>query len=235
MCPPNYKTQPLFLNFHLQLGLGSREVPLLRYNWEIDLLPDPYQHDRWNRHWENGGRSQESLLRWLLLRWRQCLNVQYTVAKIAPDGKVTVVSVSLKSTLVAGATATEFVSTAVDCSVLYASGGIGDLHTINTQVKLPCGCHSRILDRLGVLSRPNVQRKHRPAPRIINKTKPFDLSSPVIPFRNVTSGISATFEAFGRGWTLPCGILLLPMSIFHIEKLPLTAANVVKEKLPAMT
>ena len=97
--------------------------------------------------------------------------LQDTVAKIAPDGKVTVVSGSLNSTLVAGATTTEFGRTAVDRSVLYAttSGGTGDIHTVNTQVKLPCGCHSRILDRLGVHSRLKIQRKHQPAPQIINK------------------------------------------------------------------
>ena len=57
--PPNYKAQPLFLR---QLGLSLREVPLLRYNCEIDLLSDTDQHGRWNRHWEKGG-SQERFRR----------------------------------------------------------------------------------------------------------------------------------------------------------------------------
>jgi hypothetical protein len=54
-------------------------------------------------------------------------NVQDTVAKIAPNGMVTVVAGSLNSTLVAGATATEFGKTRKDRSVLYVttSGGIG--------------------------------------------------------------------------------------------------------------
>ena len=48
-------------------------------------------------------------------------NVQDTVAKITPDGKATVVSGSPNSTLVAGATASEFGRTAVDRSVMYAT------------------------------------------------------------------------------------------------------------------
>lgn len=54
-------------------------------------------------------------------------NVKDVVAKITPEGVVTVVAGSLNSTLVAGATSTEFGRTRVDRSVLYVttSGGIG--------------------------------------------------------------------------------------------------------------
>jgi hypothetical protein len=54
-------------------------------------------------------------------------NVKDTVAKITPHGAVTVVAGSLNSTLVAGATATNFGRTHTDRSVVYVStsGGIG--------------------------------------------------------------------------------------------------------------
>ena len=54
-------------------------------------------------------------------------NVKDTVAKITPDGMVTIVAGSLNSTLVAGATATNFGRTRSDRSVVYVttSGGIG--------------------------------------------------------------------------------------------------------------
>jgi hypothetical protein len=54
-------------------------------------------------------------------------NVNNTVAKITPEGVVTVIAGSSNSTQVAGATATEFGQTHKDSSVLYitTSGGIG--------------------------------------------------------------------------------------------------------------
>jgi hypothetical protein len=54
-------------------------------------------------------------------------NVKDVVAKITPEGVVTVMAGSLNSTLVSGATSTEFGRTYVDRSVLYVttSGGIG--------------------------------------------------------------------------------------------------------------
>lgn len=54
-------------------------------------------------------------------------NIQNTVAKITPDGVVTVVAGNLYSTLVAGPTSTAFGRTHDDLSVLYVttSGGIG--------------------------------------------------------------------------------------------------------------
>ena len=54
-------------------------------------------------------------------------NVKDTVAKITPHGVVTIVAGSLNSTLVAGATATNFGRTHADPSVVYVttSGGIG--------------------------------------------------------------------------------------------------------------
>jgi len=54
-------------------------------------------------------------------------NAENTVAKITPEGVVTVVAGSSNSTLVAGATATAFGRTQKDYSVLYVttSGGVG--------------------------------------------------------------------------------------------------------------
>jgi hypothetical protein len=62
-------------------------------------------------------------------------NSQNAVAKINPEGAVTVVAGNLNSTRVAGATATEFGRTQRDRSVLYVttSGGFG------SPVKLKCG------------------------------------------------------------------------------------------------
>ena len=51
--------------------------------------------------------------------------MQDTVAKVVPDGKVTVVGGSLNSILMAGATATGYGRTAVDRSVLYATTSEG--------------------------------------------------------------------------------------------------------------